>query len=618
MKVYYKFLFALLAISVLNPACFADDVDLRSKQVLSNIYEFYKDSDKIGQSPRETASWVYSCLALNKDTEKANSVLSGYLADKQDYFTKLGSPGHDLYWELILLAKIASDERLNTLLDSQSLSMIKGVLWDFAKNFDSQDHTSTEPGKLLCVWGSDNHDMIHRGLFLITSQLLRNDPVYKDKLYNCGQIPIQRYDEWVKYMPIYFKERAATGTQIEFASSGYTGVFLQPIFLLFDCCENQQVREQAGKFLTLFFADASHELLNGVRGGSKVRVYKNYQAVNSAFDTLSYYNHIFYGQPGKSPRKYGNHESYAALVTSFRLPEIIKELAMQPKEKGCYEYISSRLAEGEVKLMGFEFAPGHKTPLYFPTIPSSLYRYTYATPSYILGWFAIDEAKHYIYINSQNQWMGAITAANADSRIFVQLTGTWEPRTGFRELQAVGNKHAVIIRKQISSNDIANLKVYYSNDFTIEDANGWIFGYNGDKSVYCAFKGTQPYGEAAYLKEDDEQKLGAWIHYTHPDTIIAMELAQASEYESFDAFKIDISDNKLEWEEYRESLVYEPTRNVGALKIFVDTRLGMVNDRPIDIQPDFTYSSPFMQSDYASHKILIKGLNGKSLEINFN
>jgi hypothetical protein len=387
--------------------CFADAVDDRSTAILNQFYDYYKNSSDVGQLP-VTVRWCYAALVLDKDANRANQVLNDYLAPKQDYFTKLGGHGHDLYWELPLLIKIAADKKINIRLEPRTDTLIKGLLWDFCKTMEpeSSDIADTSSGKLLRVFNSDNHDMIQKTIFFFSAQLLKNDPKFKDLKYQTLSSHSQRYTAWVNYMMAYFRQRAATGGQIEFASSGYTGVYLQPVFLIRDCAEDEHVRQQADKYLTLYFADAAQELLNGIRGGAKVRCYKTYQWTESGkHDLMTYYSHLFFGTP-RDTETFPNKDCLVSLVTSWRPPQVVVNLATHPDKKGSYEYISSRLADGRNEFLNIELVPGQKAPLYFPAVPSHFRRYTYATPSYVLGTFTIDETKQYLWINAQNQWMG--------------------------------------------------------------------------------------------------------------------------------------------------------------------------------------------------------------------
>ena len=604
----------VIVVLVFGAVSFGDDVQIRSDAALAKFYETFQNSPKLGNEPQVSIGWPYCALALNKNCDTANKILAEYLSKQQDFFSKQGNPGHTLYWELILMAKMVNDPVLKQRLSPEAVKYIKGVLWDFTYNFDSPDRTSTAPDKLLRIFGSDNHDMIHRGIYFLTAQSLRNDPNYASRKYKCGSTAPERYKQWVDYMLAYFKARAGTGIHVEFGSIGYTGLYLQPIFLMADCSEDQRVRLQAKKYLTLFFADAAQEMMKGIRGGAKVRIYKGNWTVNHTGDSFWFYSHVFFGEPTELDMTV-NHSCFVALVTSFRVPEFITELARNTEKKGAYEYITRRLGQGNVELLKEEYAAGCKTPLYYPTNPSLLYRYSYVTPDYILGWFTIDESKHYIYINSQNQWMGVVTGAGPDSRLVVQLTPSFDERTGFRELQAVGNKNAAIFRKQLCASDEAMLRVFYSQDFNnVEQENNWIFGQNGDKKMYFALRGTSPYGKDSY--EITKDKLGCWIEFQNRDAVIIMETACAKDYLSFADFKKDVLDNVINWEEYKEAVEYKSSR-AGDLKMYIDTRLPEVNGNTLNLMPEKVLSSPYISMIYGSSKVEMTGLNGEKLMLDF-
>lgn len=577
-----------------------DEVAQRSFAMLNQFYEGYRNMKGMGEDPF-TVRWSYSAIALGKDLENANLFLSNLLDNRS-------SDG--LYWELITLSKMISDNSLSERLSDKNKRLIKDVLWDFASKSDCKDWTDRSSiDQLLRVFGSDNHDMIKRGVLFITSQVLKDDSRYNSLLYNDGSTAAQRYEQWVGFMVEFISKRAMLGCQIEFASPVYTGVFLQPIFLLRDCAQDNRVRSQADKFLTLYFADVAQESLRGVRGGSKVRTYKVQPFTKRGLaDTVVYYNHIFFGKPDEI-ELFPNNASSAkdclvALSTSWRPNDILENLAKNTEKCGSFEYISSRLAKGVNDYYGP--CATHKSTFYSPSVNLSFRRYTYTTPSYVLGTFTVDENSQYIWINSQNQWMGAITDSDVDSRVAVVLSGAINcsgitGRTGFRELQAVQNKHAAIIRKQISSSHKQLIGVYYSNDFEVQFIDDWMFGVNGSKTAYFAFTGRQPYGDSEYLIEEDN--VGKWVRFTNPDTMIIIELSQVSEYDSLSDFTDDVLDNAIKWELYNEMLSYQSTRDAGELKMFYDTRIPKVNGQPVEINLQKTYDSPYLEG-YCNDKVI--------------
>jgi len=615
--------FYLLALVVVlsGRLSYADLTADRGRLLLEYYYGKYKDSDTRRHKPRETINWAYAALALNKDIPKANQALITYLADKHDFFTKQGSEGHSLYWELNIMTKICADVRLSSKLTGAADQAIKAVLWDFVKNFEEPDYADTSPEKLLRIFNSDNHDIIHKGLCLMTAQILKNDADWAGKSYPDGTRAAEHYQIWKNYLMEYFRRRAQNGICVEFGSACYAGVYLQPIFIVADCCEDQSLRRQARKFLDLYFADVAQEVLNGIRGGAKVRMYKNALSLQGYQDTLLWYNYILSGRPAEPPTKQLSTSCFAAAVTSYRLPEIIKTLAANPRAKGSYRYISNRLAQGTLLILDRPYAPEprySRAPLYFPHRPSAFLRYSYCTGKYILGWFTIDEECSYMAINTQNQWMGVITAAGPDSRIVVELTATSDGRTGYNELQAVGDKHAVIIKRQCAAGDKSRLRIYLSNDFSVNAESGWFFGRNGDKSVYYAFTPTAAQGPVLTARNPADHGPGRWIRFDNPRTALILELALAEQYPGFTAFENDIVNREPLWSENQSQLTYQPSRHAAKLTMFTDKRIPLINGSAAAVHPPGTYDSPYLQSDTDSGVITVSAPGGETLTLDFN
>jgi hypothetical protein len=598
---------------------FADDVSRRGHAILDDFYRAHKDdAENLKEDDYRTRiNWSYATLVLFEngiETQRADKILFDTLDSKSKYFSKRGSAGHDLYWELVILSRMVNAPEVLAKLSDKTEQAIKAVLWDFVFSFDRAGYCDASIKNINVIYNSDNHDMIHRCIFLMSAQALKNDPSWKTLKYADGTNAERHFNAWRKNLLEYFRFRAMTGVNVEFGSSVYAALYLQPIFNIYDYCEDKTLAEQSGKFITLYFADAAQETLGGIRGGAKVRVYKTATAYSYLRDRLLSYNHILAGVPVIMPFN-APTDCFTAVCSKYRLPSVVRELITDINDKGSYSYKSNRLAQG-THILGYEYEKGAKAPIYTAEFQSGLLRYTYSTPDYILGTFTIDETKNYMLINAQNQWMGLITSASPQSRLVVHLTPTLDERTGCRELQAVQYKNSAIIRKQLAANDTSLMRIYFSDEFKqTNDCNVLLF--ENDK-VYVGVICAHPKAKNDYEIVKTDLGPGKFITFRNPDVFIVLEVAMKDQYQNLKAFSMDIADNKLRFDNNNDMISYESSMNNCTLTMYTYNKMPEVNGVPVDVRPKKIYDSPYIEGYFKNPRIKITGVKGNSMILDFN
>ncbi len=596
----------------------ADDAASRGSKVLDDYYQRYdKTIDTLEGNFRILINSAFAACVLfdeGEQTAKADKILYDTLKSQGTYFSGRGSAGHNLYWETVILCRMVNAPEIMAKLSPQTEQAMKAVLWDFVYTFDKPGHSDPSLENINVIHNSDNHDMIHRGVYLMAAQALKNDPLWRDKEYADGSKAAQRYDVWRKNLMEYFRFRAKTGVNAEFGSCVYAGVHLHPIFNIYDYCEDEKLSAQAGKFLTLFFADVAQEVIAGVRGGAKVRMYKAANSYNYIPDKLLGYNHILTGQPAVMPVLAAT-DCFGATNTKYRLPDAVRELMTNTAAKGSYAYKSNRLAQGG-HILGPEYDTGMRAPIYTAELQSGLMRYTYATPSYLLGTFTVDETKTYMLINSQNQWMALTTAALPSSRIVVNLTPTSDERTGYRELLAAQHQSCAMFRKQLAANDTGLMRLFVSDDLKMTPQDNILFFEND--LVYVAVVCGHQKAKTDYTIEKTDLGPGRFITYNEPNVFIVLEVAAKADYAAFDAFKAEIAGNELKFENNDDEITYKSLKNECEIKMFTDIKTPLINGKPVDLRPKKVYNSPYLQSDYDSGIVQITGINGEKLVLDFN
>ncbi len=614
---------AICAVGVCSSS--ADEVANRQAEYLNSFYDAYSSrvfagNANDGSVAAQTFGVAYSAFALNKsqaEINQANAALDSYLTGKSRFWDgQTADPATiDPYWELPTLASLLADPALKKHLTVSNEAKAKAFLVNFSEWDDHQDRPLLNDPYRGRIYNSDNHDMHTRTVNWVTAQLVKDDPAYANYAFPGGDTAEQRYGKWTSNLLDYFQTRAGQGQSVEFGSSVYQPTYLKPIFHIAQHAEDPRLKEISREYLDLHFADLAQETIEGIRGGAKVRVYRN-RALDATQERSAQYIWPFVGEPSEG---FGVLPSGMHLLrlfgggatTDYRVRPEIAEVITDDDSRGSYMYTSNRLGEG-LRISDPNLGLVYSYPV---NNQSSILRTTRVTPDYALGWFTIDENKTYMAIHNQNQWMGAVTDHSPDSRIVVNLTAQ---DSQYEELQAVGYGDAMLVRKQVDGPSNQDPRVYVSSDFAYsQEADGWVFGDNGAGSLF-AMKGVLPTGVSAFSVEDASADLGTgdYLRFADEHTVVVLQMGRSSQYGNLASFKADVRDNSLT---YSNGAV---TYDVGAagkpIVLFDDRRIPQVGGKTLDLTPTKVYDSPYLNADYGSKIVTVGGLDGYTFNLDFN
>ena len=586
----------------------ADTVSQRQQTALEYIY--YHRANK--SNAIEDIMWSFSTLVLEKnqssiittqDINKVNSIIASF----QNSYTD------EYYWILPELMSMLADNELKTNLTESSVNKVKDILFSFTKENSKLADTGTNITNEWYLNSSDNHNIIRKSLYMLVSQIFKNNSEWKNYVYDDGHSPLEHYNAWNSFFKEFFKQRAIKGVQVEFGSPTYAGVYLQSVFNIYNYCEDKQQQNLAGKYLDLYYTDAAVESLNGVRGGAKTRVYKDSSSYDPYQDHLQDSVWLLTGIPDTARNRTGNfwHNICGELDTAYRLPQFILDLYLNSDKRGTFEYIVSRpgIATNYLKVTYWD------TQLWFPAY---LRYYSYVTPKFVLGSYTIDETKTYNVLLDQNPWMGLIAADQIESRIGITMEAySWKPRNGNTDIYGVGNKGTLIFRRHNSVGDSRYPRLYVSATFTnfSEKTSGWIIGKNSDSSVYFALYCTDTDGGNRYtISNAPADVAGAkWIYFANRSSVGVFEVGLASKYNGLNDFETKVTNNIKQWNNSNE---FEYHSLYGDTFLFYrDTTLPKLNGKTVDLNPKKTYDCPYISSKYNSSKIDIR--DSKTLDFNY-
>jgi hypothetical protein len=277
--------------------------------------------------------------------------------------------------------------------------------------------------------------------------------------------------------------------------------------------------------------------------------------------------------------------------------------------RGRFEYVTTRPGRGT-----------HTTPpLWYRVIfPSLLRRYSYVTPRFVLGTFTSDETRQYTMLITQNHWMGLIAADALDSRIVVTTDAPGNADKNHNDLQAVQNKGTAIFRHHNRIMYRGRLKAFVSSGYELTPgASGWLLGVNSDATVYVGMLATSADGAGEQFvvsPVDPQLGRGSWVTPTRKESLLVLEVALASDYPSFAAFRTRVESNRREW---RDSNQFDYHGNGGRLTMYRGARVPAVDGKPVDLNSTMPYSSPYLRAADSSPEITIKGIDGRELILDF-
>lgn len=624
-------------------------------------------ADYVPNKPTAHLFSRFAKLWLGEDTEAVNAeLLAIFSADPE---SELGRR-HEIHrdWSLWLTPFMvrtydqfgSTSKRMPGRLYPETEKALLELLW---KRTQATNDIALAKRSTWWMIGSENHDIHIKVDSLISSQIFKNHPEFKDRVYaNAGHgggmgywfhhqhgdsaykgpqgkanwsdgkdyTAQDHYEAWTAYWKEYLRERVKKGFFLEVASQGYMKFTVSSLHDLYDHAEDEELRELAKSFLDLVWADWAQDQLASVRGGSKTRWYdRPYGAMfrASGFHTGNIANDTGFWYP--------------LYASDYRWPEFVWRMALDRQAKGEFAYVSRK--PGEEPLLDGPRPAGLERTLMCDT-ESRLVRYSWVTPDYILGTQMDHPNAIHSHLSSQNRWQGmtfsaAHTTTVAPCSIDLTDSDRWKQAGRafvpmYRSLQE-GN---VLITQQarrwhqqnpdwypakVSSDRPYGVRFNGKFD-TLDEQDGWVFAQVGDayvgvrpvKGAYDYDKNWTRAGESSlYAKMSNE--VYEWgpnrefIRFFDNYSPVIIHAGRAETHGSFDAFKQHVLAGQVRllntvvpgW----YILVYEPEGERPRSFEFnaANASIPSINGQLVDYGPEFVFQSPFLNAQYDSGLIRI-------------
>lgn len=569
--------------------------------------------------------WALSALYLNEKTEIANQTL---LLRAEDY-TKGEDQSEEFlpenstdktpwsYFALTDYVRIVylfgqNSEFFPGRLQPETEDAMMEALWTWARQSSRVDKASEND--LLTLLGTENHDLTLRPNYYLTAYLFSQHPNFKDRLYNDGYTAA---DHCVTYS-IFFREwakiRAMYGMWVELGSDKYQKYSWPNLVNLAEFAPDALVRKRFRMLLDIALIEEEQISVQGRRGGGRSRA-------EYGKNNFEGYKALFYGDgPGSSHSKVIETSSYQAPLAAI----LLRKETFPVKDNFI---IKNRVLGEEIDNEKY-------------TQDSALVNYAYRTPHYLLGstlqdpsLTRIDTAKNtpvlkYAGISRQKRWAGvlfddpeaerpSVPAHRDRSRdemcaVYVK-TERKQPGKGGRPQHphwSVQYENVLILQriqeaKGTGSYNTGKVSIcFHGKGLLKEEKEGWIFASNDQAYVAVKFLDSEhEWDESGEIASPKPFIMAKPYRYL-------MHCGDKNADGSFAEFQNKVLANPLEVT--AESVQYTNQTNGTTLVCYPfivaksdQFRMPSINGKEINIKPDMTYSSPFLNLPYGESKVKV-------------
>ena len=610
---------------LLAPLAVLDAAEEQSKQSYEQLVQerFREGLDAIARNygmPSKQANIgrdIYKSLFLfneNKNIEEAEKYILNFCGNPLT--TYVGKPVPQNRSEAMF--RIYLTEKTCRLLSSKTMAVIEDYGWELLTKYN-RGITRADADKPFWMFSSsENHYVNDRRRYLQALQIVRMSKRYGPDAKLEGASIESHYQAWVAFWIRYFEVHAGQGTDMEIAHPSSYGICTVGVYYdVYDLTDSPRLRELAGKFLTLYWAEvtAEFEPRTGQRALAATR--------NPDFtgNLTGWARDLLYGYGWHDNGCQGNSFGLLPfLLSSYRPPGILRAIARNPN-RGAYQTTSRRalMIESEEKeksgvIVFDKNGDGH------------FRRDVFYTPAYTLSTMTLDPSLKYNNVGDLAQTMGATFAADVNARIVVTGTGYYakraingitgngvsiiarDPNAGFGRGRFMSEGTRVFIRNG----------VLWTN--RVEDASGWLFTRAGD--AYAALRVAQGYTitNRTYIwpgrkLQEVEEKNGRHLEFKDMWAPVVIQMGRASDYKSFEAFQSSVKDRTFEYKDGK--LTYESEAKDNYEYWANSKQLPKINGTPVNLNPEKTYDSPFLSMKHGENKAVITYRGHEDLTLDF-
>ena len=589
-----------------------------------------KDWNKRGDFTRHYVQSVLlfasRALYLNEPLAEANKALSEmcqYHLDRPQTLLEI----HSFPGALRHLAQLAQfygpdGTRGKGRLSPETYRVMLVTMWEWAKVKSKLAASVVDESHTWTITDSENHHANHFASCWAVTAFLARVPEYRDRKFDDGHTAKEHSAAWTAYLREYLSERGGKGMTVEMESPSYASTTLSAVYWLYELTDDPVLKQRANDYITLYWALWAQQQINGVSGGAKARCYPSSAKNGESFVSRAAWYALGIGSP-----EFVHLEMLPFVTSSWKMPEVVMDLALDVKGRGSYEVNERRAGLAQP---GVERLKGMSQ---IASDDGGLVRYTYCTPEFVMGSLicAARPASDWTTISSQNRWHGVIFRGAMNARIYPHCE---TDHSSYNQQWAVQHKGTLIAQKLKTSQHADELRVWISEaGLTAPVAeSGWYFTeaagawaavrvISGETKLIppaAPAKKKKPVPKASTSDDGDavDSVANGWLLQCSDEwSPVIIEAATKSDYPTREAFQKAIEARDVKSESGR--LTYTALSGDRFVFLTDQTELPRVNDVPVILAPARVYDSPFVQSDWKSGVVTIQKGNRK-LVLNFN
>ena len=501
-------------------------------------------------------------------------------------------------------------------LSSDAEAAFREMAFGYCHDMSRLADAACDGTKTWRVYESENHHVQRASaLWQLMHVLLKENPACGARVLGDGGTLRAHYAAWEDFFCAWMRERAKRSMFIEVQSRGYGIHTIKNIYPLHDFSENPSTRRLARDFLDLFWTLWAQEQIAGATGGGMSRVYPS--GARTTYSSASTWAYWYFGlTPSLNRSPYDM--DYVCLDSSYRPNPLIGKLAADAAARGVYEI--------EMRPLGWAL-PEDKYPDYRPD-PSwgRIYRYTYATPDFIVGTQMYPQAAltNWCMISSQNRFHGVVYGPRDAQLLPIpaamgrHVKTAALPSTAYNGFWSMQKNGTLLTRKNRHSRYTGGMCVWFSAaggvDHVEKDGDWHFTRCGGAYSAVRVAQGGARLVTAGPKAEMPCERNGKFLVCDNPWAVVIVETARACDFADESAFRAKVKAASF-------ALTSSTLDYVGIygnrFRMFLDRDDGSTIDgEPYVKKPAWSVHSPFIKMPWLGDVAEIS-FSGETIRLDF-
>lgn len=508
------------------------------------------------------SAWTVSAMMTGQNLAEANAII------RRQTENGYGSSTGNIVW--IFMNCHSKADRFPGRLEPDTEAALKEYLFRELNSTRQKRALNTalinealSTGQYLMTWNDDYPLCIRIRDYLVLS-VLKDDPAYCDKTLVAGDTLQERYEAYVRFYREALKHWALYGIQYQLGSSAYTYKTYPHYFNLMELAPDPIIRQRARMYMDLVMMESAQISISGLRGGTKGRAKRG--GLGDRWDPIQA---MLYGERGSS------YFLTMPAASGYQAPEPAVLLRKLGTTAEPYEIINDRETYGGKECNAIHYAWG--------------------TPEYVAGCGMYDPnlgAKN----GSMGRWSGVI----------------------FRNLAAISLDAYTGEKWNVQHKDVRITQLCSDGPYVpgntcvvfeallgkVSEKDGCVFVNNDE--AYAVVKVVS----GGYFWADSFKRQ---MYANDIYSPIIIQTGRRADYGSFEKFQKAIlaapvknDDNKVEYHGPNAARVEFFPMTPEALKKGNKYTLPKVDGKTVDLDPEYAYSSPYMQNKAGSAIVTLR------------